>query len=158
MRGSAAARSPPWSSGTRASRRSRRWSPSSPRRAACATRKRSPPDMEALADLQAWMQSVILAGGAEGARARVRDGNRLTAEARVGIYAGGYRLRLIECLRAEYPLLRRLAGPPAFDLFAQGYIAARPSRSYTLYDFGAGFADYLEASRPAGGGTPQTMG
>jgi hypothetical protein len=113
--------------------------------------------VEALADLQAWMQNAILAGSAEGARARVRDGNRLTAEARIGIYAAAYRLRLIECLRAEYPLLRRLAGPTAFDLFAQGYVAARPSRSYTLYDFGAGFADYLEASRPAGDGTPQTL-
>jgi hypothetical protein len=108
-----------------------------------------------LAEIQAWMQSAILDGGAEGARALVRDGNRLTAEARIGLYATGYRLRLIECLRFEYPLLARLAGPTAFDLFAQGYVDARPSRSYTLYDFGAGFADYLEESRPAGDGTPQ---
>jgi hypothetical protein len=111
--------------------------------------------MASLADVQAWMQAAILADNAEGARGRVRDGNRLTAEARIGIYAGGYRLRLVECLRAEYPLLARLAGPTAFDLFVQGYIAARPSRSYTLYDFGAGFADYLDASRPAGDGTAQ---
>jgi Putative DNA-binding domain len=113
--------------------------------------------MAALAEAQAWMQAAILAGSAEDARCHLRDGNRLTAEARIGIYAGGYRLRLIECLRAEYPLLARLAGPTAFDLFCQGYIAARPSHSYTLHDFGAGFADYLEASRPAGDGTAQTV-
>jgi hypothetical protein len=53
-------------------------------------------------------------------------------------------------LRTEYPVLAALAGPTAFDLFAQGYIAAHPSCSYTLYDFGAGFADYLERSRPSG--------
>lgn len=111
--------------------------------------------MAGLADVQAWMQVAILADSAEGARRHVRDGNRLTAEARIGIYAGGYRLRLIECLRAEYPLLARLAGPTAFDLFCHGYIAGRPSRSYTLYEFGAGFADWLEASRPAGDGTRQ---
>jgi len=101
------------------------------------------------------MQAAILAGGDSRARAHVRDGNRLTAEARIGLYATGYRLRLIECLRFEYPLLARLAGPTVFDLFAQGYVEARPSQSYTLYDFGAGFADYLEASRPPGDGTAQ---
>jgi Putative DNA-binding domain len=110
-----------------------------------------------LAETQAWMQAAILDDSAEGARALVRDGNRLTAEARIGLYATGYRLRLIECLRFEYPLLARLAGPTAFDLFAQGYVDARPSRSYTLYDFGARFADYLEESRPAGNGSPQAV-
>lgn len=102
------------------------------------------------------MQAAILGDGAGAARPLVRDGGRLTPESRIGIYASGYRLRLIECLRFEYPLLTRLAGPTAFDLFAQGYVEARPSQSYTLYDYGAGFADYLEESRPAGDGTPQT--
>jgi len=103
------------------------------------------------------MQAMILEATTSGAREHVRGNNRLTAEAQLGIYAQGYRLRLLECLRAEYPVLAALAGPTAFDLFAQGYIAAHPSHSYTLYDFGAGFADYLEQARPAGDGTPQTV-
>ncbi|MDG2533287.1 DNA-binding domain-containing protein [Sphingomonas sp. HITSZ_GF] len=107
-----------------------------------------PPD---LATLQHWMQDAILADSDAGSRAHVRGDNRLTAEDRIGIYARGYRQRLIECLESEYPLLHALAGPTAFQLFAQGYIAACPSRSYTLYAFGAGFADWLEASRPPGG-------
>ncbi|NYT41247.1 putative DNA-binding domain-containing protein [Sphingomonas sp. R-74633] len=107
-----------------------------------------PPD---LATLQDWMQDAILAASAPDARAHVHGDNRLTAEDRVAIYASGYRQRLIECLESEYPLLSALAGPTAFALFAQGYIAAHPSRSYTLYEFGAGFADWLEASRPPGG-------
>ncbi len=111
-----------------------------------------------LADVQAWMQAAILAGeGDADMRETIRDGNRLTAEARLGIYASGYRQRLIECLEAEYPILAELVGPTAFELFARGYIAAHPSQSYTLYDFGAGFADYLEAARPAGDGTPQAV-
>jgi hypothetical protein len=107
-----------------------------------------PPD---LAQLQDWMQEAILAASDADARAHVHGDNRLTAEDRIHIYARGYRQRLLECLESEYPLLAALAGPTAFGLFAQGYIAAQPSRSYTLYDFGAGFADWLEASRPPGG-------
>jgi len=109
-----------------------------------------------LAELQDWMQAAILDRDAPGLRGRVRGDNRLTAEDRIGIYMQGYRLRLIECLRSEYPMLAALAGETAFGLFAQGYIAAHPSRSYTLYEFAAGFADYLEAARPPGDG-PQAI-
>ncbi|MES2441241.1 MAG: DNA-binding domain-containing protein [Pseudomonadota bacterium] len=114
--------------------------------------------MPGTAALQEWMQAAILAGeGDARTRDEIRDGNRLTAEARLAIYASGYRQRLLECLEAEYPILAALVGPTAFALFARGYIAAHPSQSYTLYDFGAGFADYLEAARPEGDGTPQTV-
>ena len=110
-----------------------------------------------LADLQSWLQAAVLDGAADDARAHIQGDNRLTAEMRLGIYAQGYRLRLLECLGLEYPILSALAGPTAFGLFAQGYIAAHPSRSYTLYDFGAGFPAYLESARPPGDGTPQTV-
>ena len=109
-----------------------------------------------LDDLQAWMQAAILDGSGD-ADGRVRSTNTLTAGERLGIYQHSYRARLIECLRSEYPMLAALAGETAFALFARGYIAAYPSHSYTLYDFGTGFADYLEAARPKGDGTPQTV-
>lgn len=100
--------------------------------------------------LQAWMQNAILSDDAAGARERVVESNRMTAAARVGVYARGYALRLIECLRSEYPALRAWVGDQVFDLFALGYIRATPSHSYTLYDYGAGFADHLWATRPPG--------
>ena len=96
------------------------------------------------------MQQAILAGSHADTGAHVCSDERLSAEGRIAIYVQSYRQRLLECLRTEYPLLAALAGPTAFDLFAQGYIAAHPSHSYTLYDFGARFADYLERSRPQG--------
>lgn len=111
-----------------------------------------------------WMHDIMVAEGDLGeklAAARQIHGvdageavignNRLPAEARIGIYARGYLLRMLECLRAEFPLLRRLVGEQVFDLFALGYIRARPSRSYSLYDLGAGFADHLRATSPSGG-------
>src|SRR5436305_12582395 len=108
------------------------------------------------------MQDAILAASGRGAREHVHGDNRLTAEDRIQIYARGYRQRLIECLEREYPLLAALAGPTAFGLFAQGYIAARPSRSTTLYDFGSRFPAWLDASRPpsgaeADGATPPAL-
>jgi hypothetical protein len=86
------------------------------------------------------------------ALAAVRGDNRLTAEARLGVYGRGYRARLVEALQSEFILLRAVIGADAFDLFATGYVEATPPRSYTLYDLGAGFADFLVRHRPPGQG------
>lgn len=109
---------------------------------------------EALADLQEWMLGAIVAGGAgpEAVRGRIEGNDRLGPEGRFAIYAGGYRSRLLESLQNEFPALRRLVGDTVFELFARGYIAANPPRHFSLYDYGARFADHLEATRPADGG------
>jgi hypothetical protein len=116
-----------------------------------------------LADLQHWMQGAILGRAAppdldavDRRRPRGR-GQRLTAAQRLTLYARGYRARLMECLAAEFPCLRALAGEQVFELFAAGYIAARPSTDPSLYGLGAGFADYLEATRPAGDDGPGAL-
>lgn len=108
--------------------------------------------MAELAAVQHWMQRALFAGGAsaEYAGAVVAEHGALTPAQRIGIYAGGYRARLKQCLEGDYPALRLLAGETAFDLFARGYIDASPSRRPSLYDFGAGFADWLERTAPAG--------
>lgn len=111
---------------------------------------------EALADLQGWMLEGIAAGAAprEAVRARIAGDARLGPEGRFAIYAGGYRSRLNETLRDDYPALRLLVGDTVFGLFAESYIAARPPRHFSLYDYGAGFADHLDATRPDEGGGP----
>jgi hypothetical protein len=103
-----------------------------------------------LAEIQGWMQRAIFAGGAreDFAESLVAGDGRLAPAERVAIYARGYRARLLECLRAEYPALRRLAGDTAFDLFAADYVATHPPRRPSLYDFGAGFADHLAERAP----------
>ena len=115
-----------------------------------------------LTGLQHWMQSAILGRMAPPdldavivGDARSQDG--LTAAQRLTLYARGYRARLMECLAAEFPCLRALAGEQVFELFAAGYIAARPSTDPSLYGLGAGFADYLEATRPAGDDGPAAL-
>ena len=58
-------------------------------------------------------------------RARIDGDERLGPEGRFAIYAGGYRSRLSETLREDYPALRLLVGDTVFDLFA-AWLYRRP--------------------------------
>jgi hypothetical protein len=109
---------------------------------------------DALAELQSWMLDGIVAAppAAEEVQARIAGDARLGPEARLAIYQAGYRSRLLDTLRDDHPALRLLVGDTVFDLFAQSYVAAHPPRHFSLYDYGAGFADHLEATRPEAAG------
>ena len=107
--------------------------------------------MAELAELQAWLQARVtggLWGEAADAGEVVVASVALGAGERVAIYARSYVARLAECLRAEFPVLRAMVGEQVFNLFAGGYLSAHPPTSYSLYDLGAGFPDWLEATRP----------
>ena len=121
------------------------------------------PEQQPLARLQAWFLTAMTAPG--GARRGIElaqhhhglsQGEVLKSaagrQARLHIYADGYVQRLLECLQADFPVLRKTMGAELFDFFARAYIWRHPSRSPTLYDLGGGFADFLAASQPAGGG------
>jgi hypothetical protein len=118
-----------------------------------------------LSELQAWFLTAIMTPGgvtrglalaqerhglAEHEVLRGAAGTVDASGSRLHIYADGYVLRLLECMRADYPVLCRTMGRELFDFFAKAYVWRHPSRSSTLYDLGAGFADFLAASRPAG--------
>ena len=62
---------------------------------------------------------------------------------RLSIYQSGYIARLRGNLEAVYPALKRHLGGAFFAALARGYIGRRPSRHFSLYDFGAGFAEFL---------------
>ena len=115
--------------------------------------------------LQHWMKTVVTGrGGLEekleaaahrhGLRAEdvVAEGRGLSARERLGVYAGGYVLRLLECMRADFPALRGFVGDPVFDAFAKAYVITRPPGSPSLYDLGADFPRFLEETRPGGEG------
>ena len=114
-----------------------------------------------LASLQGWIQQRVTAGawGVQDVAARdvVVHSSTLGADERLGIYARSYVLRLAECLRAEFPVLRSLIGKQVFDLFAGGYLSAYPPSSPSLYDLGSHFADYLESTRPQPHSGPGTI-
>jgi hypothetical protein len=114
-----------------------------------------------LAELQAWFMTAILTPGGvrhglalASARHGLAEHEVLRMDAasgsRLHVYADGYVLRLLECMRADYPVLCKVMGRELFDFFAKAYVWRHPSRSTTLYDLGAGFADFLAQSQPAG--------
>jgi hypothetical protein len=70
------------------------------------------------------------------------------ARDRLAVYANGYRMRLLECLRSEFSALQRLLGEPLFEGFALDYLRARPPTSYTLHELGARFPEHLARTRP----------
>jgi len=78
----------------------------------------------------------------------VRRSRNLTAAERLSIYANAYYARLLECLGACFPVLKRALGDEVFDSFAFEYLQRYPSRSYTLDRLGENFARFLDETRP----------
>lgn len=74
----------------------------------------------------------------------------MSAQRRLSLYARGYRARLLDSLRREFPNLCALMGAEVFELFAQGYIEACPPRSPSLHELGARFPAWLEETQPPG--------
>ncbi|MGH8597151.1 MAG: MNIO family bufferin maturase [Gammaproteobacteria bacterium] len=65
---------------------------------------------------------------------------------RVAIYSDGYRLRLIEALGTDYPVLKTLLGEDDFAELAHRYIGAHPSHTRSLRWFGARLGDFLRTT------------
>ena len=105
--------------------------------------------MSDLSDTQRWMQSAIVGPNpAHSAADVILPSSQMTGEERLAIYQRAYLARLVECLRAEFPMVCRALGQELFDEFAAAYLATHPSTSYTLADLGREFADYLAATHP----------
>src|SRR5689334_24098663 len=116
---------------------------------------------QSLRILEHWMKTVITERGGLGDKldaatrshglriedvvAKKRD---LSAWDRLAVYTGGYVMRLLECMRADFPVLRGFVGDSVFDAFAKAYVITRPPSSHSLYDLGADFPRFLEETKP----------
>src|SRR5689334_14621222 len=116
---------------------------------------------QSLASLQLWMKTVVTERGSlmeklESAAQQhgllveevVAEKRGLSAHQRLGIYTSGYVARLLECMRTDFPVLRRFVGDSVFDAFAKAYIVTEPPHSPSLFDLGADFAKFLEETKP----------
>ncbi len=116
---------------------------------------------QSLSLLQHWMKTVVTEHGDLGEKlntATRRHGLRaedvvaerrgLSAHERLAIYTSGYVLRLLECMRADFPILRGFVGDSVFDAFAKAYVITMPPVSHSLYDLGADFPRFLEETKP----------
>ncbi|HEU4712477.1 MAG TPA: DNA-binding domain-containing protein [Pyrinomonadaceae bacterium] len=116
---------------------------------------------QSLGRLQLWMKTVVTERGSLADKLQtatqlhglsiedvVAEKCDLPAHKRLGIYTSGYVARLLECMRADFPALRRFVGEPVFDAFAKAYIVTEPSHSPSLFDLGAGFPRFLDQTKP----------
>ncbi|KZK81993.1 hypothetical protein PsAD13_03539 [Pseudovibrio sp. Ad13] len=116
-----------------------------------------------LRQLQKWLQEVLINRGdlyqkLLGAEHQtnltlteaIKETDQFPAIERINIYASGYIMRLVEALKAEYPLLCKFMGDEVFEGFAKAYIVTHPSRYSSLYKLGAKLPEFLEETQPRG--------
>ncbi|MDE3037948.1 MAG: putative DNA-binding domain-containing protein [Pseudomonadota bacterium] len=88
-------------------------------------------------------QSAILEGLPQPALAIIRNNLQLDAGKQLNIYIEGYRIRLFNAVKADYPALRHAMGEAEFDQLAKAYIEATPSFQFNLDRYSIAFADFL---------------
>lgn len=100
-----------------------------------------------LAEMQARFHALVTGGPCADAApgALVLSTPGLDAEARIGVYAGMYRARLVEALGADFPKLRRVLEEDRFAALGEAYLAEHPSDDPDLGRFGRRLAAFLSA-------------
>jgi hypothetical protein len=100
-----------------------------------------------LAELQSALRAAMLCGHDPAAAAAVvPDG--LAPQARLAIYRHHVRTSLTAVLRDSFPVVRRLVGEAFFGYAADHFIRHEPPAGPCLFEFGAGFAEYLGCFPP----------
>jgi len=76
----------------------------------------------------------------------VAPNSRLSPFERLEIYNRQYWFRVLGALAEDFPALRSVVGGRAFEAMSVAYLAAHPSRSFTLRNLGSQFAPWLAAN------------
>jgi hypothetical protein len=74
----------------------------------------------------------------------IAPNSHLTAFERLEIYNRQYWFRVLGALAEDFPALQVLLGARRFDALAAAYLAANPSRSFSLRNLGANLPEWLE--------------
>ena len=98
--------------------------------------------MNPLASLQSDFQSFLLQRE-ERLLDRVSGTATVDAQTRVAIYYDAYRLRLLEALDANYPVLHAWVGDDEFEQLGLAYLDAHPSRHFSIRYFGHRLPEFL---------------
>lgn len=100
--------------------------------------------MNELSELQDQLQAYLFRGNEE-IRKNVVGTERVSLETRLEIYKNAYRLRLIDALAANFPVLKKYLGDAAFAELAEEYFSLYPSHYRSIRWFGDQLAGYLTA-------------
>jgi hypothetical protein len=101
--------------------------------------------------IQRWLHDALVFPGEvkppEVVRMLAGSGTLAAADG-LAIYQRGYFLRIVRCMREQFPALCHALDEALFDDFVADYVRDRPPESHTLYDLGRRFPDWLEENRP----------
>jgi len=100
-----------------------------------------------LDDLQNDFQSFLLHGG-DGMRRRVTGTQKVNVDTRLAIYYDAYRLRLLEALSANFPILHAWVGDEEFEAAGLAYVSAHPSQHFSIRYFGHRLPEFLASTDP----------
>jgi hypothetical protein len=103
--------------------------------------------MNTLRHLQERLQSYVLEDD-RGIEEQVISTSKISACARLEIYAEAYRLRLLGALENDFPALKALLGNEAFSKLGRTYIEAHPSHHFSLRYFGRHLKRFLTHTSP----------
>ncbi len=117
--------------------------------------------MKELHEKQAWLQEVITGRGnlkekvekaqqyySRSIEDTIVSKRGVSAYQRVDIYAAGYVLRLVECLKNDYPYLLKFMGSSLFEVFAKAYLLTLPPNGWSLFNLGRRFPMFLLDTKP----------
>lgn len=99
-----------------------------------------------LPELQQKLGQALRGGDAGGLPLHDRG---ISGARRLQVYRHNHLSALREALRAVYPVTERLVGEDFFAEAADAYVAANPSRSGNIQEYGGAFALFLESYAPA---------
>ena len=74
--------------------------------------------------------------------------NGVSSEIRLGVYGNGYGYRLIDALSENYPAVHTLMGDESFYKMTYAYMAAYPSKHFSLRYFGSELESFLVGYLP----------
>lgn len=101
--------------------------------------------MNPLQNLQSVFQSYLLHGG-DAMLQRISSTKKVSAQQRLAIYYDAYRLRLLEALDSNYPVLHTWVGDDAFRNLGLAYIEAHPSKHFSIRYFGHRLPQFLSTA------------
>jgi hypothetical protein len=116
---------------------------------------------QTLNQMQQWMKTVITTRGDLKQKLEyaadifnlkidevVESKRGVSAQKRLDIYAAGYVLRLLECMKCDFPGLQAFMGEEVFEVFAKAYIVSLPSQSWSLFKLSERFPQFLLDTQP----------
>lgn len=101
--------------------------------------------MTRLAELQRQFQQCLLEPPEDLHQPWIHAGGRADPARQLSAYVHAYAARLKETLAGDYPAVRTAIGTDRFDALAEAYLRARPSRYFSLREFGRDLPGFIAA-------------